>query len=221
MVRFMYNTIDDVEGFSVHEVEVDGKRRYVNCIREYGDPMDNCPLCAARMKLVTKLFILLYDCESDQIKIWDRGSTFQKRLESLFARYNPLVATAFDIERSGKPHDMGTTYSFFPVETDETQIEDLPELPIILGGLVLDKDYDELVFFLDQGYFESYEAETVQEEPSRPVRSREVPVAGAASRASARSGRPAPGRNTPEPEKAPEPAIRRRVVPNRKGTDKF
>ena len=33
-VRFMYSGIDDVEGFSVHEVQVDGKKRYVNCLRE-------------------------------------------------------------------------------------------------------------------------------------------------------------------------------------------
>ena len=42
-VRFMYNSIDDVEGYAVHQVEIDGKKRYVNCLREYNQPIDTCP----------------------------------------------------------------------------------------------------------------------------------------------------------------------------------
>lgn len=29
-VRFLYNTIDDVESYAVNEIEVDGKKRYIN-----------------------------------------------------------------------------------------------------------------------------------------------------------------------------------------------
>ena len=33
-VRFMYNNVNDVEGYAVHRVEIgDGKFRYVNCLR--------------------------------------------------------------------------------------------------------------------------------------------------------------------------------------------
>ena len=53
-VRFMYESIDDVQMDVVHEVEVDGKKRYVNCIRSYNEPADNCPLCRAGYK-VTEL----------------------------------------------------------------------------------------------------------------------------------------------------------------------
>lgn len=153
-VRFMYNTIDDVEGYSVHEIEVDGKKRYVNCLREYNQPLDDCPLCAAKFRVIARLFVILYDVESEEVKIWDRGKTFFSKLSSLCARYNPLVSTPFEIERNGKKGDTKTTYETYALDTDDVTLEDLPEVPELLGTLILDKSYEELEFFLDNGYFE-------------------------------------------------------------------
>ena len=153
-VRFMYNTIDDVEGYSVHEIQVDGKKRYVNCLREYNQPLDDCPLCAAKFKVHARLFVILYDVESEEVKIWDRGKTFFSKLSSLCARYNPLVSTPFEIERNGKKGDTKTTYETYALDTDDVTLEDLPEVPELLGTLILDKSYEELEFFLDNGYFE-------------------------------------------------------------------
>ena len=153
-VRFMYNTIDDVEGYSVHEIEVDGKKRYVNCLREYNQPLDDCPLCAAKFKVRARLFVILYDVESEEVKIWDRGKTFFSKLSSLCARYNPLVSTPFEIERNGKKGDTKTTYETYALDTDDVTLEDLPEVPELLGTLILDKSYEELEFFLNNGYFE-------------------------------------------------------------------
>ena len=136
-VRFMYNTIDDVEGYAVHEIEVDGKKRYVNCLREYNQPLDDCPLCAAKSRVIAKLFVILYDVESEEIKIWDRGKTFFSKLSSLCARYNPLVSTPFEIERNGKKGDTKTTYETYALDTDDTTLEDLPEAPELLGTLIL------------------------------------------------------------------------------------
>lgn len=161
-VRFLYNTLDEIEGFAVHEVEVDGKKRYVNCLREYNEPVENCPLCAARMKVVAKLFLCLYDIDADEVKIWDRGKTFFSKMSSLCARYNPLVSTVFEIERNGKAGDMKTTYETYQVETDDTMLEDLPEAPQILGGLVLDKSYEDMEYFLDNGEFPMTEEEEPQ-----------------------------------------------------------
>lgn len=153
-VRFMYNSIDDVEGYSVHEIEVDGKKRYVNCLREYNQPLDDCPLCAAKSRVIAKLFVILYDVESEEVKIWDRGKTFFSKLSSLCARYSPLVSTPFEIERNGKKGDTKTTYETYALDTDDVTLEDLPEVPELLGTLILDKSYEELEFFLDNGYFE-------------------------------------------------------------------
>ena len=44
-VRFLYDSADDIEGYAVHEVKIGDKKRYVNCLREYGEPVSACPLC--------------------------------------------------------------------------------------------------------------------------------------------------------------------------------
>lgn len=170
-VRFMYNDINDIEGYAVHEIEVDGKKRYVNCLREYNQPVDACPLCAAKYRVLAKLFIHVYDEESQEVKVWDRGKTFFSKLSSLCARYNPLVSTPFEIERNGKKGDTGTTYETFALDSDDTTLADLPEVPELLGTLILDKTYEELEFFLDNDFFEEDDAEQ-SPPPRNPGRDR-------------------------------------------------
>lgn len=203
-VRFMYNSMDDIEGFAVHEIEVDGKKRYVNCLRDYNQPVDDCPLCAAKYKVVAKLFIPLYDEESGELKIWDRGKNFFSKISSLATRYNPMVATPFEIERNGKAGDTKTTYEIYALDTDETALEDLPEVPEILGGLVLDKTYEELEEFLEIGYFPDDE-----EEEAPPVRR------GAASKP---TGRQPASRQAAKPTRGA--ATTRREAPAKRGAAK-
>lgn len=211
-VRFMYNTIDDVMGDSVHEVELDGKKRYVNCLREYSDPVDSCPLCAAKMRVLAKFFIMLYDEDSQEVKIWDRGRTFGTKMASLCARYDPLVSTPFELERNGKRGDMKTTYETYALDTDDVTLEDLPEMPEILGGLVLDKSYDELVFFLDNGYFEGDidEQTPPQRNAARDRRPQGAQQQRQTRQPAARQAKPAARQAEPE---APAPASRTRRRP--------
>lgn len=165
-VRFMYNTLGDVEGYAVHEIELDGKKRYVNCLREYNEPLDVCPLCADKYKVLAKVFVHVYDEETQEVKVWDRGKTFFSKLSSLCARYNPLVSTPFEIERNGKKGDTSTTYETYALQTDDITLDDLPEVPELLGSLILDKSADELDYFLDNGEFE----EDGEEEEAPPAR---------------------------------------------------
>ena len=205
-VRFMYNTIDDVEGFAVHEIEVDGRKRYVNCLREYNQPVDDCPLCAAKQRVLAKVFVPVYDEETQEIKIWDRGKTFFSKISSLCARYNPLVSTPFEIERNGKKGDTKTTYETYALDTDDVTLEDLPEVPELLGTLILDKTYEELEFFLDNGYFEEdvENAAPPQRNPSRDRRP-------AAQEPEPTTRRRTPANTTPEKATTPRPAGRRRT----------
>lgn len=190
VVRFMYNTLDDVEGYAVHEIEVDGKKRYVNCLRDYNEPVENCPLCAARMKVLAKLFVHVYDVDSEEVKIWDRGKTFFSKLSSLCNRYNPLVSTPFEIERNGKKNSTSTTYETYAMETDDVTLEDLPEVPELLGNFILDKSYEELEFFLQNGYFEETEAEEAVQ-ARNPQRDRRVSAPARTSQRRTVGSRPA------------------------------
>lgn len=163
-VRFLYNDANDIEGYAVHQVEIDGKKRYVNCIREYNEPVDKCPFCKARQFQMAKLFVPLYNLDEDKVQIWERGKKFFAKLSSLLSRYDrdPIVSQVFEIERNGRAGDTQTSYEIFRLDreypTDDTKLEDF-EMPNILGGLVLDKSAEDMEFYLAEGYFPDDNAE--------------------------------------------------------------
>ena len=151
-VRFLFDGIEDVEGFAVHEVEIDGKKRYVNCLREYGQPVDTCPFCAAQKFVQVKYFIPLYNIDQDKIQTWERGKKFGQKISSLCSRYPHLVSHTFEIERNGRAGEQTTTYEIYETGQDDTTISQF-EIPNPLGSHVLDKSADEMACYLNTGYF--------------------------------------------------------------------
>ena len=152
-VRFMYNSVEDVEPYVVHQVEIDGRKRYVNCLREYNQPLDDCPFCRERMYSLVKLFIPVYNEDDEKVQVWERGKKFYNKFSSIAARYPDLVSHEFEIERIGKKNDTNTTYEIYEVGRDNTKLEDLPEEPKIIGGVVLDKSYEDMEYYLESGQF--------------------------------------------------------------------
>lgn len=169
-VRFMYDSINDVEGLSVHQVNVDGKKRYVNCLRAYNEQMDKCPFCKAGKPVMAKLFIPVYDEKEDKVKIWERGKKFFGKMSGLCSRYSNLVEHVFEIERHGKAGSTDTDYDIFSVDGEKLSFEDLPEAPEIVGGFVLDKTADDMNYYLDEGEFPPTEED--EEAPRRRGNSR-------------------------------------------------
>ena len=173
-VRFMYNSMEDVVGYAVHEVEVDGKKRYVNCLRSYNEPKSKCPFCAANEFQRAKLYIPLYDIDEGEVKIWERGKNFFARMSALCARYSnantPLVAHTFDVERHGKKGDTGTTYEIYETGSDDTRLEDLPEVPEVLGSIILDKSAEDMEYYLDYESFPNNDGAPKRSEPARTER---------------------------------------------------
>lgn len=165
-VRFLYGGIEDVEGFAVHQVEIDGKKRYVNCLREYGAPIDDCPFCAKGYFTTAKYFIPVYNIDEDRVQIWERGKQFGAKLSSMCARYSNLVSHTFEIERCGKKGDTGTTYEIYETGADDTKLSDF-EVPSILGGAVLDKSADEMEYYLKHDDFPSADGNAEDDAPIR------------------------------------------------------
>jgi len=172
-VRFLYNGAEDVEGFAVHQVEVNGKKRYVNCIRETGDAKDVCPLCAAGHFVTAKFFIPLYNVDEDKTMVWERGKQFGSKLGSLCAHYPDLVQTEFEIERNGKSKDPQTTYEIYPCEKDtNVSVEDFKDIKI-LGGLVIDATADDMEDYLQTGEFTCLANDDEDVQPRRRPTQRE------------------------------------------------
>ena len=174
-VRFMYNSMEDVVGYAVHEVEIDGKKRYVNCLRSYNEPKSKCPFCNAGEFQRAKLYIPVYDIDEDEVKIWERGKNFFAKMSALCARYSnantPLVAHTFDVERHGKKGDTGTTYEIYETGCDDTTLEDLPEIPEIFGTIILDKSADDMEYYIDNECFPNNDGAPKRSESARTERS--------------------------------------------------
>lgn len=154
-VRFLYNGIDDVSGYSVHEIELNGKKRYVNCLREYGDPVDACPFCKAGKFNQVKYFVPIYNMDTDSLQTWERGKKFGAKLTSMCSRYPNTVSHTFEIERNGKAGDTQTTYEIYETgETPNVTLEDF-DVPNPLGTIILDKSAEEMETYLNTGDFES------------------------------------------------------------------
>ena len=158
-VRFMYESAKDIEGYSVHRVQVGDRERYVNCLREYDSPIDACPFCKAKLKTFAKLFVPLYNEDVGEVQLWERGKKFYPELVSNCSRYENTVSHIFEIERHGKPKDTQTTYGIYEVGRDETALADLPEAPDPLGTIILDKTAEDMEYYIDRGEFPSTETQ--------------------------------------------------------------
>ena len=172
VVTFLYDEEDgsDMDYFVVHQVEVDGRNRYVNCnaISEDGESIhpENCPLCEEGFPRVEKLFLQLYNENTGQVETWDRGRSYVQKIVTLINKYGPLVNQPFEIVRSGTKGDQRTTYEFFPESPDdEVTLDDFPEKSELLGTLILDLTEDQMYDVID-GKF------TLEDNPNRRGNSR-------------------------------------------------
>ena len=83
-----------------------------------------------------------------------------------------MVAHTFDVERHGKKGDTGTVYEIYETGADETRLEDLPEIPEILGTIILDKTADDMEYYLDNACFPNNDGAPTRSEPARNERGR-------------------------------------------------
>ncbi len=153
-VRFLYNTSDDIEMFSVYQVDVNGKKRWVNSLRNYNEPLEKCPFSRlSGVKLQNKLFIPIYNIDENCVQIWERGFTYQKKLEPIAKRFEPIYSAVVEISRSGRKGDKETTYNFFLEGRDDNF--DISKVDVIdpLGTIILDKSYEEMEYYVNNGCF--------------------------------------------------------------------
>lgn len=174
-VRFLYNGIADVDGYTVHEVHTDGdptnikSRKLISCLRDYNEPLDKCPLCAAGYKQIPKLFIKLYNEDTKEPQIWERGKAYFQRLAGLASHYNPLCNEVVSIERHGKKGDLQTKYEFYPIENSEFDMNSI-ECADPLGSIIEERTASEMQDFLSGGSFASEAAEVADNRQQQVTR---------------------------------------------------
>lgn len=180
VVRFMIDSVADFDIHTVHDVKVDNKYRVVECLRDPREPLDNCPLCKANVKIGQKFYIPLiqYVVGSDgkvtpTAKIWERGLPYAKTLKTYLDNYGPLSEIICKIVRHGKAGDMQTTYEIVPNLSPSIYRPDIYVKAAnlfdgfnVLGRMVMNKTANDMNVYLTTG---SFPAATTQNNPNEGV----------------------------------------------------
>ena len=151
-VRFLYDSVENAEVYSVHSVKIGEKTKSVDCIRAINEPVQKCPFCESGMRARPRVYIPLVDKEGN-VYIWERASSFLEDLEAHHQRYgkgHKLSDLVFEISRKGQGLD--TKYTIFYVDCVPPSSE-LPEVPVIEGKLLLKKSADEMKVYVNTGNF--------------------------------------------------------------------
>lgn len=146
VVRFLYEDPkgEDLDLYAVHEVEIAGKKRYVDCLQNA-----SCELCKSGNIARPKLFLQLLDTRDGKVKTWERGKAFVKKIDGIINKYGSLVNREFEIERQGKAGDKKTEYAIYPLDKDGKHLEDFPEKQELLGTFILEKTPAEMIDLLN------------------------------------------------------------------------
>ena len=170
VVRFLHEGMHDIPTVVVHSITEKGRHRWINCIRESVDsPRCDCPLCSSDnpdvSQISTRVYLELavYETDSRGVptgkytkQIWERGKKFISKIQSLCNRYKPLCDYVFEIERLGEERSTETTYEIYPIPAatkEEYPYELEPEPFDPIGSIVLNKNKQEIEYFLDNGDF--------------------------------------------------------------------
>ena len=185
-VRFMYGPGEIFQGYSVHNVSKEpGKNKFIPCLREPGQPLDVCPLCAAGVPTMAQYFIPLFVISTtkcingvlqqeepiNQVLIFQRGKTFKGSLESAIrqSKGTPLVSNVFNIVRSGKAGNTDTKYMVEHLSNDNTTLDMLPERPEIVGSFLLPNvTYEEMYSYIPQQPVQGIQPRVIQTQTAVP-----------------------------------------------------
>ena len=107
MVRFLYNTMEDMEPMACHVVD-DPNGKYpqnVLCARETAEsPISDCKYCQSGHKIVARYIIPIYNEDSQEIQYWVRTGKFEEKLAVHTEDFNgqaPISGQVFKIIRTG------------------------------------------------------------------------------------------------------------------------
>lgn len=178
-VHFLIDNEDDLNEclYVTHNVKLKSapKLKYgvrVNCLREYNDPIKNCPFCEAGYQTQISCVLPVYNEETEQVEFWTRGKKEANRLlRKLSKAKNPFSTYTWELTRIGAPGDQTTDYEYENLGADEDFDMAELDIPEILGGPVLDKSFDDMEYYLNENDFPPEEDEE-DEEDEEPVRRR-------------------------------------------------
>ena len=185
IVRFLHQDINDFDVLDVHNVEVGGYKRKVNCLRHPNGKVDECQLCknnafdedsrTYKFSLQRRVFLHLLQYESSQKaveRVWERSKDLVKTLNQYVEDYGPLCDRLYKIVRHGEPGSTETKYDILALDKDRFNpseyVFDREQLNYkpALGTVVLDKTNEEIDEYLITGNFNYSKQSKVIERPT-------------------------------------------------------
>lgn len=182
IVRIAYDNTSEFNILSTHMVKVVNNgnvfNRKVSCLRTPKDPIENCPLCGANIKSTMSFYIPMIQYiidERNQVTyrhvMWERSMTYATKIKALIDEYGPLKDCVFKIKRYGAAGSRDTTYEIMygnpKMYPDEVFVKDFSAFDNfkVLGTMVMDKDYNEMQHYLQNGTFPQKQREQQNNTP--------------------------------------------------------
>lgn len=171
IVRINYSDVSQFKLMTVHteKINVNGRSfpRKVNCLRGPKDPTSLCPLCESGSPSRTSFYIPMIQYMIDpnthavtyKHVMWERSMSYAARLKSLMEEYGPLTDCIFKIKRVGEAGSRDTTYEIMygneKMYPEDVFVKDFSAFDNynVLGTMVMDKTYEEMVEFINTGSF--------------------------------------------------------------------
>lgn len=157
VVRFMHSSPADFDINLVHRMNVDGRTRNVNCIRELNQSAEACPACAAGIPLKKTIYIHLLEYVKQEDgsfkavpKFWERSSAYITTMANLCNEYGDLSEYLFKIKRNGEAGSVDTTYDIMfaspAIYRNDIYTKDPEAFKDItaLGKAIVNKSFNEL-----------------------------------------------------------------------------
>lgn len=128
LIRFLANSIDDIELHSTHRVHVKtsmGKEwdAAVECLRTDGSqPVSACPFCEKGIAIKNEIYMQVFDESTKTAKVFTRPRSFVEQLRSMFntiERFGngaPVASALVKITRNGAKGAKDTTYTLEVIE---------------------------------------------------------------------------------------------------------
>lgn len=167
IVRIMHDSCQDFDIVTTHKVNIGGRYRNVNCLREIGHSVEECPFCAAKKDSAQVFYVHMIQYVKDENGkvtptpvVWSRRARqMSQKLNSLIEEYGPLSDCVFKIRRNGKSGDMHTTYEILYGNPNVYREDIYPKVPNafegydVVGKQVLNRSAQDMQYFLENGQF--------------------------------------------------------------------
>lgn len=126
-IRFMYKSLNEIETFAVHVIDINGKKYTVDCLKD-ADGQGDCPFCSNNMPRRIQTYFKIFNEDLKVPQIWTRGIKAASVIENglKMSRSKEICQDVYKVTRKGIPGDINTQYQLEFESYDNIELSSLP-----------------------------------------------------------------------------------------------